>query len=165
MQAETVIVMTMLDFFGEGDRNQNPGGFGSVDRKDVYAYVKSLDNKWLLSRKGKQEKAKGQDKSHYSKQYAEFPWTLGNILADGSWCRAPRTSMAAGSSATSTKNLWPRFGAAQIPGFQADALSMGDFGPDFSCALKLRPESGELFPETMMDLKDTCFSRTVRSWR
>lgn len=47
--------------------------------KDVYAYVKSLDNKWLDQEKFKDLK----NFSHYEKQYCEYPWTSLTIMADG----------------------------------------------------------------------------------
>ena len=46
--------------------------------KDVYAYVKSLDNKWLDKEKNKNVK----NFSHYEKQYCEYPWTS---LTIGRW--------------------------------------------------------------------------------
>ncbi|MEE9118711.1 MAG: SPASM domain-containing protein [Calditrichia bacterium] len=82
MKADTVIVLTMLDFFRDSDRTTQ--FFELWKGKDVYAYIKSVDNKWLLKRKAETEKTKGENRSHYKKQYCEYAWTSVTILADGS---------------------------------------------------------------------------------
>ena len=46
--------------------------------KDVYAYVKSQDNRWLFEKNKNLE-----NKSHYATQYCEFPWTSVTIMAEG----------------------------------------------------------------------------------
>ena len=46
--------------------------------KDVYAYIKSQDNRWLFEQNQKLE-----NKSHYAQQYCEFPWTSATIMAEG----------------------------------------------------------------------------------
>ncbi len=46
--------------------------------KDVYAYVKSQDNRWLFEKNKNLE-----NKSHYKTQYCEYPWTSVTIMADG----------------------------------------------------------------------------------
>lgn len=134
MQAETVIVMTMLDFFGEGEPESETRRFQDLwTGRDVYAYVKSLDNKWLLSRKGKQEKAKGQDKSHYSKQYCEFPWTSITILADGSV--VPCTQDLNGRwvfGNVNEESLAQIWGSPKYQEFRRMHVT-GDFAPDFMC--------------------------------
>jgi radical SAM protein with 4Fe4S-binding SPASM domain len=80
MRANTVIVLTMLDFYGDSGAR---GRFLDLWKgKDVYAYVKSIDNKWLLKRKGVETQA--ENKSHYKKQYCEYAWTSVTILQDGS---------------------------------------------------------------------------------
>ena len=46
--------------------------------KDVFAYIKSQDNRYMY------ENDKDlKNKSHYSKQYCEFPWLSVSIMADG----------------------------------------------------------------------------------
>ena len=46
--------------------------------KDVFAYIKSQDNRWL------HENDKDlKSRSHYSKQYCEYPWLSLTIMADG----------------------------------------------------------------------------------
>ena len=47
--------------------------------KDVFAYVKSQDNRWLL-----EEDENMENRSHYETQYCEFPWTSLTVMADGS---------------------------------------------------------------------------------
>lgn len=82
MGAETTIVMTMLDMSGD------PTVLGKFlalwEGKDVYAYGKSIDNQWLLKDKEVEQGADVDNKSHYKKQYCEFPWTSVTILEDGS---------------------------------------------------------------------------------
>ena len=46
--------------------------------KDVYAYVKSQDNRWLFEQNKDLVNA-----SHYAKQYCEYPWTSLTVMADG----------------------------------------------------------------------------------
>lgn len=46
---------------------------------DVFAYVKSQDNRWLY-----EESADHVNHSHYMEQYCEFPWTSTTVMADGS---------------------------------------------------------------------------------
>jgi len=82
MRAETVIILTMLDFSGN-DKMQ--ADFLDLWKgKDVYAYVKSVDNNWLLDKKDDAEQTGGANKSHYKKQYCEYAWSSVTVLADGS---------------------------------------------------------------------------------
>lgn len=46
--------------------------------KEVYAYIKSQDNRWLFE----QDKNLNNN-SHYAKQYCEYPWTSLTVMADG----------------------------------------------------------------------------------
>ena len=46
--------------------------------KDVFAYIKSQDNRWLH-----ENDPSIKSKSHYSKQYCEYPWLSLTIMADG----------------------------------------------------------------------------------
>ena len=46
--------------------------------KDVYAYIKSQDNRWLYENDPTMK-----SRSHYSKQYCEYPWLSVSIMADG----------------------------------------------------------------------------------
>ena len=45
---------------------------------DVFAYVKSQDNRWLFE----QDKDL-KNNSHYAQQYCEYPWTSLTVMADG----------------------------------------------------------------------------------
>ncbi len=45
---------------------------------DVFAYIKSQDNRWLF-----EQDKKLQNKSHYAQQYCEFPWTSATVMAEG----------------------------------------------------------------------------------
>lgn len=46
--------------------------------KDVYAYIKSQDNRWYFKNQ-RSENAR----SHYESQYCEFPWTSLSVMVDG----------------------------------------------------------------------------------
>ncbi len=46
--------------------------------KEVFAYIKSLDNRWYNDLDEDL-----QNKSHYQSQYCEFPWTSLTIMANG----------------------------------------------------------------------------------
>ncbi|MCP4264270.1 MAG: radical SAM protein [Candidatus Brocadiaceae bacterium] len=82
MKADTVIALTMLNF--SGNSNIETRFLDLWKGKDVYAYVKSVDNKWLLDKKLEENKTSGENKSHYKKQYCDFAWTSITILSDGS---------------------------------------------------------------------------------
>ncbi len=87
MGASTVIVVTLLDFFGAFDEDSEAGRFLALwQGDDVYAYVKSVDNRWLQRRALAEEGGglRGAARSHYSRQYCEYPWTSMTVLADGS---------------------------------------------------------------------------------
>ena len=47
--------------------------------KDVFAYVKSQDNRWYF-----EEDQTLVNRSHYDHQYCEYPWTSMTVMADGS---------------------------------------------------------------------------------
>ena len=46
--------------------------------KEVYAYIKSQDNRWLF-----EQDKNLKNNSHYAKQYCEYPWTSLTVMADG----------------------------------------------------------------------------------
>lgn len=48
------------------------------ENEDVYAYVKSQDNRWYF-----EQNDELQNNSHYAKQYCEFPWTSSTVMAEG----------------------------------------------------------------------------------
>ena len=81
-KVSTIIIMAMLDFY---DDSSIANKFLQLWKdKDVYAYIKSMDNKWLMKRKDNANEAQGRNISHYKKQYCEFAWTSMTILEDGS---------------------------------------------------------------------------------
>jgi radical SAM protein with 4Fe4S-binding SPASM domain len=82
MNAKTTIVLTMLNM--SGDPSQGEKFLNLWKNEDVYAFVKSLDNKWLLKNKGEAEKSNVENRSHFEEQYCEYPWASMTILADGS---------------------------------------------------------------------------------
>ncbi len=132
--ASTVIVMTMLDFSGDFGQSSQAARFLQLWRdKDVYAYVKSVDNKWLLQRKGEQDKARGENKSHYCAQYCEYPWTSLTVLADGSV--VPCTQDINGSHVFGNVNdasLAEIWRSPRLQQFRMQHIR-GDFPDDFMC--------------------------------
>jgi len=76
---QTRIVCTMLDLSTDEQSINKQKRFMELwQGKDVFAYVKSLDNRWYndLDKNLK-------NKSHYSTQYCEFPWTSLSIMSNG----------------------------------------------------------------------------------
>ncbi|MCF7835521.1 MAG: SPASM domain-containing protein [Candidatus Marinimicrobia bacterium] len=74
---KTTIVVCMLKISKKQDEEAEQ--FQKLWKgKDVYSYVKSLDNQWYFKDE-ETEKAK----SHYENQYCEFPWTSLSVMADG----------------------------------------------------------------------------------
>lgn len=77
---KTLLVPCMISFGqNDEDKKKEENFLNFWSDKDVYAYVKSLDNKWLDKEKNKNVK----NFSHYEKQYCEYPWTSLTIMADG----------------------------------------------------------------------------------
>lgn len=137
MNAETIVVATMLDTSGDFGPGTESMRFMELWRgRDVYAYVKSLDNKWLLNQKGITEIGKGKDRSHYASQYCEFPWTSVTILADGSV--APCTQDVNGTwtfGNVNEESLAAIWKGKRYREFRAAHVT-GDFEPDFMCHAK-----------------------------
>ncbi len=134
MKADTVIVLTMLDFFR--DRNRINRFFDLWKGKDVYPYIKSVDNKWLLKRKSEIKKTKGENKSHYNKQYCEYAWTSMTILADGSVVPCTQDMNGAWTfgnvNDSSLKDIW---NSEKYDEFRSLQLSK-DFTKEFICHSK-----------------------------
>jgi radical SAM protein with 4Fe4S-binding SPASM domain len=72
-----VIVICMITLKKDQDKEVKEF-LRSWNDKDVYAYIKSLDNKWYIKNE-ESERAK----SHYESQYCEFPWTSLSVMVDG----------------------------------------------------------------------------------
>ena len=77
---KTLLVPCMIDMAEEeSDIEMQKEFIDFWKGKDVYAYIKSQDNRWLYE---SEENLKN-NKSHYDNQYCEFPWTSVTIMADG----------------------------------------------------------------------------------
>lgn len=134
MKTDTVIVVTMLNF--SGDSTQAAQFLELWKGKDVYAYVKSVDNKWLLENKGATEKTKGKNESHYKKQYCEYAWTSITILADGSVVPCTQdingTWVFGNVNNESLRDIW---NSKKYQKFRALQISK-DYPEDFMCHSK-----------------------------
>ncbi len=76
---KTLLVPCMIDLAMEKDDLEMHKDFLKFWKdKDVFAYIKSQDNRWLYEN---DEDLKS--KSHYSNQYCEYPWLSLTIMADG----------------------------------------------------------------------------------
>lgn len=77
---KTLLVPTMIALSQDSDSRKMHSEFMELWKdKDVFAYVKSQDNRWLL-----EEDTNMKNHSHYETQYCEFPWTSLTVMADGS---------------------------------------------------------------------------------
>jgi radical SAM protein with 4Fe4S-binding SPASM domain len=77
---KTLLVPTMIALSEDTASRQMHSKFMDLWKgKDVFAYVKSQDNRWLL-----EEDENMENRSHYETQYCEFPWTSLTVMADGS---------------------------------------------------------------------------------
>jgi radical SAM protein with 4Fe4S-binding SPASM domain len=75
----TLLVPCMIDLsMEETDTEMHKEFLSFWKDKDVFAYIKSQDNRWLYEN-DKDLKSK----SHYSKQYCEYPWLSLSVMADG----------------------------------------------------------------------------------
>jgi len=76
---KTLLVPCMIDLaMEESDKDMHKEFLDFWKDKDVFAYIKSQDNRWLYEN---DEDLKS--KSHYSRQYCEYPWLSLSIMADG----------------------------------------------------------------------------------
>ncbi len=76
---KTLLVPCMIAFDNDKKNTKLHQDFLNFwKNKDVYAYVKSQDNRWLFEQNKSLE-----NKSHYAKQYCEYPWSSLTIMADG----------------------------------------------------------------------------------
>ena len=76
---KTLLVPCMIDLaMGKNDKKMHNKFLKFWKDKEVFAYIKSQDNRWLYEN-DKDLKSK----SHYSKQYCEYPWLSVSIMADG----------------------------------------------------------------------------------
>ena len=76
----TLLVPTMIALSEENDSPEMHRRFLNLWKgKDVFAYIKSQDNRWLY-----EEDETMENRSHYASQYCEYPWTSLTVMADGS---------------------------------------------------------------------------------
>ena len=62
----------------EKDKTQHKKFLDFWREKDVFAYVKSQDNRWHF-----ENDENLNNNSHYAKQYCEYPWTSTTVMAEG----------------------------------------------------------------------------------
>jgi len=76
---KTLLVPCMIDLaLDQRDKEMHTDFLKFWNDKEVFAYIKSQDNRWLYEN-DKDLKSK----SHYSKQYCEYPWLSLTVMADG----------------------------------------------------------------------------------
>jgi radical SAM protein with 4Fe4S-binding SPASM domain len=77
---KTLLVPTMIALSEDSASRQMHSKFMDLWKgKNVFAYVKSQDNRWLF-----EEDETMENRSHYETQYCEYPWTSLTVMADGS---------------------------------------------------------------------------------
>jgi len=77
---KTLLVPTMIALSEDTASLQMRSKFMELWKgRDVFAYVKSQDNRWLLD-----EDEDMENRSHYESQYCEYIWTSLTAMADGS---------------------------------------------------------------------------------
>jgi len=77
---KTLLVPTMIALSEESASQKMHSRFMELWKdKNVFAYVKSQDNRWLF-----EEDENMENRSHYESQYCEYPWTSLTVMADGS---------------------------------------------------------------------------------
>ena len=76
---KTILVPCMISFDKNEESKKLHQNFLEFWKPyDVFAYVKSQDNRWLFEQNKEVENL-----SHYAKQYCEYPWTSLTVMADG----------------------------------------------------------------------------------
>ncbi len=76
---KTLLVPCMIDLAMEKtDKKMHKDFLKFWSDKDVFAYIKSQDNRWLY-----ENDANLKSKSHYENQYCEYPWLSLTVMADG----------------------------------------------------------------------------------
>ncbi len=77
---KTLLVPCMIDLaMEEKDKEMHKEFLKFWSDKEVFAYIKSQDNRWLYEN---DKNLKSQ--SHYASQYCEYPWLSLTVMADGS---------------------------------------------------------------------------------
>lgn len=76
---KTIVAPTMIQLSNTEEAKQQATRFLALwAGKDVFAYVKSQDNRWYY-----EENSELENRSHHAKQYCEFPWISMSISAEG----------------------------------------------------------------------------------
>lgn len=76
---KTLIVPTMIELnSGEDNKEMQQQFIDMWKGLDVFAYVKSQDNRWYY-----EEDEELENKSHYAQQYCEYPWSSMTVMANG----------------------------------------------------------------------------------
>ena len=76
---KTLLVPCMIALGNEEkDKTQHKKFLDFWREKDVFAYVKSQDNRWHF-----ENDENLNNNSHYAKQYCEYPWTSTTVMAEG----------------------------------------------------------------------------------
>lgn len=78
-EINTKIVVTMIALGDDEAHKREQEKFMSLWDADVFAYVKSQDNRWHY-----EEDNEMACNSHYEEQYCEYPWTSLTVMVDGS---------------------------------------------------------------------------------
>lgn len=77
---QTLLVPTMIALSEDSLAREMHQAFLELWKgHDVFAYVKSQDNRWYF-----EEGESLENRSHYAQQYCEYPWTSLTVMADGS---------------------------------------------------------------------------------
>lgn len=127
---KTKIIITMISFSEEGNNIQLQKEFMSLwEKYPVFAYVKSQDNRWYYQNENKDYK----NRSHYSVQYCEFPWTSLSVMSNGAVVPCTQdynAEMEMGSIKKQTlKEIW---NGEKYTKFREMHIS-GNFSCDFKC--------------------------------
>lgn len=77
---DTLLVPCMIDMAEEDiDIEMHKEFLKFWSDKNVFAYIKSQDNRWITDNDENLKK----NLSHYSKQYCEYPWISCSVMSDG----------------------------------------------------------------------------------
>ncbi|MBO68608.1 MAG: hypothetical protein CL398_09890 [Acidiferrobacteraceae bacterium] len=126
---KTMIVPCMIEFAVDSQAREMHEQFLELWKgHDVFAYVKSQDNRWLY-----EEDSSMSNNSHYLDQYCEYPWTSTTVMADGSVVPCTQDydcEMALGNvNNESLEDVW---NGQKYKDFRSWHVS-GDFPKGFKC--------------------------------
>jgi len=129
---KTIIVPTMIALKEDDDAREMHRRFMDMWKGyDVFAYVKSQDNRWYFEA---DERLK--NRSHYQQQYCEYPWTSMTVMADGSVVPCTQDyncEMAMGNIAENTlEEIWNGENYRNLRHWHAT----GNFPSDHKCVAR-----------------------------